>query len=327
MHSKFFSLLFLILVSGISQAQQTEETLVTYTNYLLYVPSQKPASGKYPLLLFLHGSGERGEDLEKVKTHGPPSFLNDSTDFPFVVVSPQCPEGQRWNIPLLLRLLDQIEQKLPIDTDREYVTGLSMGGFGTWELAQAAPSRFAAIAPICGGGDSTRLCVMKHVPTWVFHGGKDQVVPPAYSEKMVKGLRALGAEVKYTLYPELYHDSWSITYANPELYKWLLQHKRGHNSYALGKDFLQLYEGVYQYSASENLLINLEGNSLYITPPGSSQKILIEPFAMHQFRTADKSFAGQNELYFKLDKKGTVVGLTIGPCDLTYCEKNIRSAK
>lgn len=146
------------------------------------------------------------------------------------MVSPQCPEGRSWDTQNLLSLLDHVESLVPIDKDREYVTGLSMGGYGTWDLAQAAPDRFAAIIPICGGGDSLRLCTMRHVPTWVFHGEKDLAVPISESVKMVEGLQKLGSDVLFTKYPDLGHDSWTVTYSNPHVYDWLLSHKRNNSS-------------------------------------------------------------------------------------------------
>jgi predicted peptidase len=215
----------ILLCQITAKAQQTEHTMILYTHYLLYVPVEKPDSGLYPLILFLHGMGERGDDLNLVKKNGPPSFLDDTTGFPFVVISPQCPRDERWDPYRLLSLLDQVETMVPVDKDRVYVTGLSMGGYGTWALAMAAPERFAAIAPVCGGGDSTRLGKIKNMPIWVFHGAKDDVVPLSESERLVNGLKKLGADVKFTVYPEYRHDAWIPAYSNPGLYQWFLEHK------------------------------------------------------------------------------------------------------
>jgi len=168
--STLFILIFLSVFT-ISRSQQQEKSMISYTNYLLYVPDKKPDNGLYPLLLFLHGNEERGDDLNLLKRKGPPSFLDNKTDFPFVVVSPQCQADRNWDTQNLLDLLDYVETTLPVDKNRIYVTGLSMGGFGTWNLAQAAPERFAAIAPICGRGNSERLCIMRDVPVWAFHDG------------------------------------------------------------------------------------------------------------------------------------------------------------
>jgi predicted esterase len=199
--------------------------------YLLYVPPDYAAdpARKWPLLLFLHGAGERGDDLEKVKVHGPPRLIAEGQHFPFIVVSPQCPEGEWWLPAQLIDLVEDICSHYRVDPDRIYLTGLSMGGYGTWATAIEYPDRFAAIAPICGGGDPEKADRIRHIPAWVFHGAKDPVVPLAQSEAMVRALEQLGAEVRFTVYPEATHDSWTETYANPELYEWLLQHPRkGH---------------------------------------------------------------------------------------------------
>ena len=219
--------LLVAVIAGVFLLQYMMDDL-KYKNYLLYVPNEKPSTGKYPLLLFLHGRGESGNDLERVKKHGPPSFLDEVSDFPFVTVSPQCSDHDVWQTRPLLRLLDEIESKLPIDKNRIYVTGLSMGGYGTWEVAQVAPDRFAAIVPICGGSqfELERVDVLKSLPIWAFHGAKDDVVPPEETERLVERLRSQGADVKYTLYPDAEHDSWTETYNNPELYSWLLSKSR-----------------------------------------------------------------------------------------------------
>jgi predicted peptidase len=195
--------------------------------YLLYLPKDYRQKDSWPLLLFLHGAGERGDDLQLVKKHGPPKLIEAGKQFPFLVVSPQCPQGRWWEPVELAALLDEIVEKYKVDKDRICVTGLSMGGFGTWALAAYQPHRFAAIAPICGGGEPLTSMVLSHVPAWVFHGAKDPVVPLARSEKMVEAMKNNGGEVKFTVYPEAGHDAWTETYANPQLYEWLLQQKRG----------------------------------------------------------------------------------------------------
>ncbi len=196
--------------------------------YLLFVPKDYDKDGRaVPLMLFLHGAGERGEDLQLVAKHGPPKIVKTKKDFPFIVVSPQCPRGRFWRKSNLLGLIDHIVATYNVDASRVYVTGLSMGGFGTWVLTADQPQRFAAAVPICGGGDPDNAKQLVDVPIWAFHGGKDQVVQLARSEAMVDAIReAGGAKVKLTVYPEAGHDSWTATYDNPEVYKWLLSHKR-----------------------------------------------------------------------------------------------------
>lgn len=195
--------------------------------YLLYLPQEYEHKDSWPLLIFLHGSGERGTDLQLVKKHGPPKLIEAGKPFPFIVVSPQCPEGQWWQSVELTALLDEIVEKYKVDEDRIYVTGLSMGGFGTWSLAAYAPHRLAAIAPICGGGETYWTEQFPHLPVWVFHGAKDKAVPLQRSEDMVESLKKDGGNVKLTVYAEAGHDSWTETYDNSELYEWLLEQKRG----------------------------------------------------------------------------------------------------
>ncbi len=195
-------------------------------DYLLYLPKDYEAQEHWPLLLFLHGSGERGADLELVKMHGPPKLIDAGESFPFIVVSPQCPSDQWWEPTELTALLDEIVEKYKVDEDRIYVTGLSMGGFGTWSLAHYAPRRFAAIAPICGGGEIYWAKQISHLPAWAFHGAKDKGVPMARSESMLDALKKHGGEPKLTIYPEAGHNAWTETYANPKFYEWLLQQKR-----------------------------------------------------------------------------------------------------
>ncbi|HEY3281475.1 MAG TPA: prolyl oligopeptidase family serine peptidase [Armatimonadota bacterium] len=211
------------------KALKKKITKVVRCDYLLYLPADygRDSSTRWPVLLFLHGSGERGSDLQKVKVHGPPKLIGQGKEMPFIVVSPQCPENESWSSEVLGTLLDEVEKKYRVDKDREYVTGLSMGGFGTWDLTMAFPTRFAAIAPICGGGTPRRAGRIRNVPAWIFHGGKDPTVPVKESQDMYDALKAAGdPDVKLTIYPDPQHDSWTETYNNPELYTWLLSHSR-----------------------------------------------------------------------------------------------------
>jgi predicted peptidase len=214
------------------QQAQSFERKVTRSfsgKFLLYLPKDfGKEKKKWPLMMFLHGSGERGDDLEKVKVHGPPKLVAQGKEFPFIIISPQCPEGTRWasQVEMLNALLDEAMAKLPVDEERIYLTGLSMGGQGVWHFAYQYPQRFAAIAPVCGWGVRDVMCVFKNMPAWIFHGAKDDVVPVAESERLYEGLKKCGNDVKYTVYPDANHDSWTETYNNPELYTWLLQHKR-----------------------------------------------------------------------------------------------------
>jgi predicted peptidase len=217
-------------------------------SYLLSLPPgpDAGAAGRRPLLLFLHGIGERGTEVWRVALQGLPKLLHGQPGLTaaeqqigrevaaqFIVVAPQCPRDEVWDSTALLALLDEADREFQPDPARIYVTGLSLGGYGTWRLGMRQPGRFAAIAPICGGGSiadittalRTDPVALQRLPVWAFHGAKDRVVPPGESARMVAALKAAGlAEVKYTLYPEAEHDSWSETYANQELYSWLLAH-------------------------------------------------------------------------------------------------------
>ena len=217
------------------QQSRTFEKQIRVTvkaNYLLYLPDGYSKSRKrWPLILFLHGAGQRGSDVEKIKVHGPPMLIaKEGRKYPFIIVSPQCPEDDWWSsarqINILNALLDEIVERYRIDKDRIYLTGMSMGGFGTWRLAIEYPDRFAAIAPVCGRGETVRVARIARIPVWVFHGAKDNTVPISDSEAMVEALKKAGGDVKFTIYPEAGHDSWTETYNNPELYQWFLEHKR-----------------------------------------------------------------------------------------------------
>jgi predicted peptidase len=216
-----------ILVAAANQkgARLDKQIRVTM-DYLLYLPPNYEAKEKWPLMLFLHGGGERGCNLDLVKRHGPPKLIGKGKEFPFIVISPQCPEDRDWEPFELTVLLDDAISKLKVDKDRIFLTGLSMGGFGTWQLAAYAPDRFAAIVPICGGGDTIWAKRIAHLSVWVFHGAKDPGVPLKRSQDMVDALKKAGDNVNFTVYPDAGHDSWTATYDNPKLYEWLLEQKR-----------------------------------------------------------------------------------------------------
>src|SRR5215475_8318264 len=173
-------------------------------NYLLFLPKGYDAKAQksWPLILFLHGSGERGTDVWKVATHGPPKIVTSEPDFPFILVSPQCPEGRIWSNDELLPLLEEIIRKHAVDPDRVYLTGLSMGGYGTWNLGLSHPELFAAIVPICGGGEFISPFLssidkpeaFRNLGIWAFHGGKDPVVPLSETERMVDLTKKLGVK-------------------------------------------------------------------------------------------------------------------------------------
>ena len=212
---------------GEQTSSQLNTRVQVQLGYLLYLPSDYEKKKSWPLMLFLHGAGERGNDLELVKKHGPPKLIAAGKEFPFIVVSPQCPKDRWWEPMELVALLDEISGKYKVDPDRIYVTGLSMGGFGSWRLAAYAPERLAAIVPICGGGETYWAREFAHLPVWAFHGAKDAGVPLERSQAMVDALKKSGGDPKFTIYPDAGHDSWTAAYDDPELYKGLSAQKRG----------------------------------------------------------------------------------------------------
>jgi len=223
-----------------TQTPHTLNAKITKTveiRYQLHLPEgyDSKAGKKWPTILFLHGAGERGDDIEKVTVHGPPMIVKNKSEFPFIVISPQCPAGERWQPEQLIALLDRVSREHAVDRRRVYLTGLSMGGYGSWELGVRHHDRFAAIAPICGGGTTIEIRLarrvkdhpLKSLPVWAFHGAKDSVVPLIESERMVDAFKAIGNEsARLTVYPEANHNSWTETYDNPKLYEWFLSHSK-----------------------------------------------------------------------------------------------------
>lgn len=193
--------------------------------YAVYLPSQADIEKPWPTILFLHGAGMRGDDINRIKTW-PMAGQPMKPDFPFLVVMPQCPAGEYWNPDALLVMLDEIKASYPVDTARIYLTGQSMGGYGTWKLACQSPQTFAAIAPLCGGGDPNRAKALARMPIWVFHGEQDKVVPLAKTDAMVQAVKTAGGHPKVTVYPKLGHQIWQRTYSNPNLYVWFLDHAK-----------------------------------------------------------------------------------------------------
>ena len=199
--------------------------------YRMLSPKAVAADIKYPLVIFLHGAGERGTDNKIQLEHGMNDFASDAImeKYPAYVVAPQCPPERKWvevdwtleshtipdepSVPLAatFALIETLRQELPIDDRRIYLTGLSMGGYGTWDALARKPDLFAAAAPICGGGDPAVAAKFKHVPLWAFHGDQDTAVKPKRSREMIEALKAAGGTPKYTEYPGVGHDSWAQT--------------------------------------------------------------------------------------------------------------------
>jgi len=211
--------------------KQVEQELKTTegksVRYLLYLPKAYDSKQKWPLLLFLHGRGESDGPLSIVKKWGPPRLIDRGENPPYVVVSPQCPPNpESWPQPaqqkLLLALLDHISNSCKIDPDRVYLTGLSMGGYGSWRLAADHAERFAAVVPICGAGNTADADKLKSLPIWVWHGTEDPAVPFQRSVEMVEAIKKAGSTtIRFTTLEGVGHNSWEAAYATPELYQWL----------------------------------------------------------------------------------------------------------
>lgn len=221
-------------------------------HYRVLFPENFDSTRQYPVIFFLHGSGERGTDNEIQLTHGGKLFLSDSVrrSFPAIVIFPQCPPDDRWanvtyvdgqtgvnrfkfqkggkpteTMHALLGLVNSILKKSYVKKDQVYVGGLSMGGMGTFEILRRKPKMFAAAFAICGGDHIGNVKKYRNVPLWIFHGGKDDVVPSALSKNIADHLKIIGREVKFTLYPDANHNSWDATFAEPQLLPWLFSHR------------------------------------------------------------------------------------------------------
>ena len=221
--------------------------------YRLLLPENYDASKKYPFILFLHGAGERGNDNEAQLVHGAKLFLDEANrkNFPAIIIFPQCPAKSFWSnvefkmdssgkrsfsfpqageptiaMKMVQELLMKSLKEFPVQKNQIYVSGLSMGGMGTFEIVRRNPDLFAAAMPICGGGNTATAPLLKKTNWWVFHGAKDDVVPPHLSEDMVNALKKEKASVKFTVYPEANHNSWDSAFAEPDFLSWLFSQKK-----------------------------------------------------------------------------------------------------
>lgn len=214
--------------------------------YRLFSPKIVDAGKRYPVVFFLHGAGERGDDNEAQLRHGLAYFASDAFQarHPAFLVVPQCPKGKKWSevdwgslksplpenpstsMRLAMRILDQVIQEKPADPSRVYLTGISMGGYGTWDAATRWPDRFAAAVPVCGGGDEDKAARLIRLPIWCFHGDNDKAVPVERSRNMIEAIRKAGGHPKYSEYPGVGHNSWDKAYADTGFYEWLFTQKR-----------------------------------------------------------------------------------------------------
>ncbi|HSG69561.1 MAG TPA: prolyl oligopeptidase family serine peptidase [Planctomycetaceae bacterium] len=214
--------------------------------YRFLTPEKFGDGETYPLVIFLHGAGERGIDNKKQLVHGLKEFVTPANrkNYPCFIIAPQAPEEKRWvevewtldehtmpetpsePLRLTFELIGKLTKELPIDRSRIYITGLSMGGYGTWDALQRKPELFAAAVPVCGGGDETQAGKLEQIPIWAFHGDKDTVVKPHRSVNMVEAVNKAGGEAKLTMYEGVGHNSWNQVYADPAMMKWLFSQRK-----------------------------------------------------------------------------------------------------
>ncbi|MBX9781799.1 MAG: prolyl oligopeptidase family serine peptidase [Chitinophagaceae bacterium] len=291
-------------------AQQTAEKFIQETRYLLYLPEGylNDTITKWPMIIFMHGSGESGDDIEKVKAHGPPKLIAQGKKFPFIIVSPQASNASSgFQAEVIKGMLTDLKKKYRVDEDRVYLTGLSMGGYGTWEVAEKHPEEFAAIAPICGGGDADRVWRLRHIPVWCFHGAKDDVVPLAASKVMVDSLKKYSKNVRFTVYPDANHNSWEATYNNDSLYTWFLSQKRFKNSrFSLQQNMLKEFTGMYVARGMDTIRIETENDKLMVSI--GNYKTEIVPGSDTSFFVAQDPFT--EAIIFK-NTKGKVAGFWV----------------
>ena len=252
--TRLWSIAALLLLSPLGQAMSAEFDHKRYPiegekflPYRVYSPAGVDNASTMPLVVFLHGAGERGHDNERQLIHGVRDLLRYSIERqePLINVAPQVPLGERWvdvvwdervhrmperpsaSMELLMGLLTELMLDSRVDTNRVYLTGLSMGGFGTWDLIARWPDTFAAALPVCGGGDTDSAVRIKDIPIWAFHGSDDAVVIPERSRDMIQALQQVGSNPRYTEYPGVGHDSWTETYQNFEVLDWFFSQRRG----------------------------------------------------------------------------------------------------
>jgi len=219
-----------IINKSINEFSTSLNLSVSFKYYIYFPENYYDSDTSFPMVLFLHGSGERGDDIRLVEEHGIPKMINNGHTFPFITVAPQCPKFQRWSEPLyskaLVFLVEEIIRNNRVDIGRIYATGLSMGGYGTLSIAKERPDLFSAIVPVCGGMDITNIENLKEIPIWLFHGDADEVVPVENSELIYDLLKPINPDIKITIYKGVDHNSWDRTYDNKKMYEWMLKQNK-----------------------------------------------------------------------------------------------------
>lgn len=237
---RVLSLFLVLIISGNLVAEEKQSGFLnrTFTDpdgskakYVLYVPEDYKPDQPYPVILFLHGAGETGSDgISQAKVGLAPAMKKNLKQFPCIAIFPQS-QKQSWqasgsDAKRALSILAEVEKAYKVDPKRIYLTGLSMGGYGTWSLAAAMPDRWAAIVPVCGGGDPRSADKIKSIPCWCFHGDADNAVKVERSREMIEALKKAGGQPKYTEYPGVGHNSWDKAYGTPELFEWLFKQEK-----------------------------------------------------------------------------------------------------
>lgn len=225
----FFVVIAILLSFNISSAQTSNKRQVKYS-YQLYVPKEYNNNNvqgkKWPLIIYLHGRSIRGNNLEKLNRYGLPNLVSKGWNFPFIIASPQCPGDRNWDTDdWFSPMFKELKTKYNIDPSRIYLTGMSMGGCGVWSLAMSFPNVFAALIPLCGGGNPKNIDRIKNIPVWAFHGTQDHVVPMVQTEQMVKALQKINGKVKFTKVRGVGHGLQKV-YEDYSIYDWLLHHVR-----------------------------------------------------------------------------------------------------
>jgi pimeloyl-ACP methyl ester carboxylesterase len=289
-------------------AQQTIQTFVQQTHYLLYLPEHygDDTSARWPLVLFLHGSGEVGDSLDWVTRNGPPKLAKAGKKFPFILVSPQSPV-YKWQTNYLMDLLSELKKTYRVDKQRVYLTGLSMGGFGTWAMAVEYPDEFAAILPLSGGGDTAQVWKLRYLPVWCFHGLKDNVVPPSSSIDMIRAVKQYNSGAKLTIYPDAGHDSWTATYSNDSVYAWMLaQKKSARKRVSLPVPLLNNYIGAYVGKAADTVYLTVKDNAILASRQGNTT--LLFPMKKDLFFMDENASA---DARFERDSSGQISRLVV----------------
>lgn len=214
----------LATVNGFAQADQKVKAMYPY---LLYTPAHYQKNTAYPLVIYLHGGSQKGNDLERLKTYGLPYLVAAGQQFEFIIASPQCPDNKYWSTDNWFEpLYEELSAKYHIDSSRIYLTGVSMGGYGVYITAMDFPDKFAALLPLCGGcndSDTTRICRLKNIPIWAFHGTADDQIPIQETERIAQTLNSCQGHMKFTRLKNEGHGIQYLYEKKPDIYTWLLQ--------------------------------------------------------------------------------------------------------